>query len=585
MLLDREEDQPRAVVISVHDDREAVASGDLAGFRRVFYRCLSARSDALFELCDAVLCSERPVTSLVELSLQRSVIASASFELGDLKTTLKKIPGISPAFQAKVSERGRRRQSTRTVSYSRDEFNHILNTARHDIRRAAIRIRANRDMLARWRAGEIDGHDRWLDQRCQVLDMVDRHAEVPRRAGKPKVWVQELGSVTEHVTALHLGYEEAVAFVALLVGLTGENKDTIVSAPAMHHRPDGYDGPVGSVIVELDKPRRGAQRHMDVALLEVPAWVPVPQRDPAPDEVDLRTSFGVYLLLHELAAGARRIRGSTRLLAWWAAGGGGGVGRGLRTGVLDSDLVKRWAEKRDLVFDHVTPQDPRRGARADTNTPPGMQAVTLPRLRLTHAELHQRPVAHSEPTLANEYLLRNRGNITEYQQVVANVLEEQVTEAKTRAALRILSAEEIEQARTNPGAVAARHGLDATTLQRMIAGRLDTVAAACGDHHNSPYSRPGEPCQASFMLCLGCRNARALPHHLPVQVAVHDALETKRNEMSPLRWAQRFALPHAQLAELLDRAGPAAVQDARGQTTDDQQDLVERLLNRELDLS
>ena len=46
-----------------------VGAGDLARFRQVFYGCLSARADALFELTDAVLCSGGPVTSLPELSL------------------------------------------------------------------------------------------------------------------------------------------------------------------------------------------------------------------------------------------------------------------------------------------------------------------------------------------------------------------------------------------------------------------------------------------------------------------------------------------------------------------------------------
>jgi hypothetical protein len=41
----------------------------LAGFREEFYDCLTRRADALFELCDAVLCIPGPVTSLPELSL------------------------------------------------------------------------------------------------------------------------------------------------------------------------------------------------------------------------------------------------------------------------------------------------------------------------------------------------------------------------------------------------------------------------------------------------------------------------------------------------------------------------------------
>ena len=43
--------------------------GDLAVFRREFYASLTARSDALFELTDAVLCADGPVSSLVELTL------------------------------------------------------------------------------------------------------------------------------------------------------------------------------------------------------------------------------------------------------------------------------------------------------------------------------------------------------------------------------------------------------------------------------------------------------------------------------------------------------------------------------------
>jgi hypothetical protein len=46
-----------------------VGPGDLAVFRREFYASLTARSDALFELTDAVLCADGPVTSLVELTL------------------------------------------------------------------------------------------------------------------------------------------------------------------------------------------------------------------------------------------------------------------------------------------------------------------------------------------------------------------------------------------------------------------------------------------------------------------------------------------------------------------------------------
>ncbi len=54
---------------SVHDHARAGALGELSRFRCEFYASLPARADALFELTDAVLCADGPVTSLVDLTL------------------------------------------------------------------------------------------------------------------------------------------------------------------------------------------------------------------------------------------------------------------------------------------------------------------------------------------------------------------------------------------------------------------------------------------------------------------------------------------------------------------------------------
>jgi hypothetical protein len=198
------------------------------------------------------------------------------------------------------------------------------------------------------------------------------------------------------------------------------------------------------------------------------------------------------MLLHELAAPARRILGSDQLLVWWA--GTGHRGAGLRTR-LHSELVRAWSREHDLPTD------------AATATPGGIEQleVSLSRLRLTYNELQQRPVAHTDKTLANEYLVRNRGNLAKYQRVVADTLAEQVTTATTRGRLRTLSEQEVAEAREHPARVAARHGMDTITLQHMLAGELDTVLSACIDHTNSPHAPAGQPCGASFMLCLSCR--------------------------------------------------------------------------------
>lgn len=53
----------------LHHDVRREPPAELSRFRGEFYSCLTARSDALFELADAALCGDGPVRSLAELSL------------------------------------------------------------------------------------------------------------------------------------------------------------------------------------------------------------------------------------------------------------------------------------------------------------------------------------------------------------------------------------------------------------------------------------------------------------------------------------------------------------------------------------
>ena len=56
--------------MSLLDDAARVESlRVLSGLRTDFYRCLTARADALVELTDALLCTDGPVKTLVDLAL------------------------------------------------------------------------------------------------------------------------------------------------------------------------------------------------------------------------------------------------------------------------------------------------------------------------------------------------------------------------------------------------------------------------------------------------------------------------------------------------------------------------------------
>ncbi|MEV7713832.1 NF041680 family putative transposase [Streptomyces sp. NPDC088270] len=53
----------------VHQSAPRDAFAEASHFRSELYACLTARGDALFELCDALLCTEGPVRTLVDLAL------------------------------------------------------------------------------------------------------------------------------------------------------------------------------------------------------------------------------------------------------------------------------------------------------------------------------------------------------------------------------------------------------------------------------------------------------------------------------------------------------------------------------------
>ncbi|MCX3059650.1 hypothetical protein [Streptomyces beihaiensis] len=501
-----------------------------------------------------------------------------------VKRTLRAVTGVSDAFTVALRGGGIvRDRSPKVPSYRPEEFRLIMAAARREARATAARIREHRQLLDQWRCGAVDSGrepDRW--QLGQALDHVETAGDVPRRLCRngyrylphdlAKRW-----SVGDLIAMVHLTWCDAMPFVVLLAGLTGQNGSTIIDAPAAVHRPDGGAGGTPNAIVELVKPRRGHRSHMPVVLADLPDWLSTGEDDEGPGQPvsardELHTPLGVFLLVRELTEPVRRITGTDRLMAVRQRKGFR-TGRPLSPGTLGTAIAD-WSHRAGLG-----------SVSSPVAALPRGGEVSLPRLRMTVLEQRQQAIAHTDEVLVNEYLGRDRGNIGAYQQVVSRALEEQVSRAKASALMPVLTADEVELAREHPETVAARHGMDSAVLKQMLSGELDTVLGACTDHHGGPHSPPGQPCRASFMRCLECPCARATPRHLPVQILVLDGLEAHRAETPPARWAQRFALPHAQLAELISRHPPAAVTRAREQPTPADRRLVERFLARELDHS
>jgi hypothetical protein len=89
---------------------------------------------------------------------------------------------------------------------------------------------------------------------------------------------------------------------------------------------------------------------------------------------------------------------------------------------------------------------------------------------------------------------------------------------------------------------------------------------------------------ASFLACLDCKNARALPHQLPVQVSVRDRLLAQRPNLDPTVWRVRYETPVHQLEDIMGSYTPAEREAARRSLGPDQERLVSDLLAGRLDL-
>ncbi|QMU78858.1 hypothetical protein GXW83_27325 [Streptacidiphilus sp. PB12-B1b] len=523
--------------------------------------------------------------------LSRGEAPSAGMAVGLLRSLLANVKGLTPQFAAQCAQwvPARRDKIVSRGSYSPTEEKAILDAARKVVRAAVKRIRESREVLERWREGGVSREDEpVLYEYGSILDMVETTGEMPRNKWGNGLasWIVPHGTVTDLTTRLHLSLAEACALVILLVRLTGENGSTIIKAPAAFHRPDGGAGPLASVQLDLSKPRRGPRRYMTVTLSELPSWASAPAEEGELSSRDeLHTPFGLYMVAMELAASSRRIKGSDRLLVYWVPKAGKGSraqgsvavtrrnvsGRGFRDQLTNSSIGS-WGAGLNLVADEP-----------DEDGALQRLIVGAGRMRVTHGVREQKPVAQTRETLANIYLRRDKSSLREYQKVVADVLEKEVVKARTAGRITRLSTADVAEALRDPETVAKRLGVTAEMMRLLVARDADTVLAACTDNENGPHSPPGEPCRASFLKCLECPCARAMPHHLAVQVVARDMINERRTHMTALRWAEQFALPFAELEDLIRLAGKRAEDRARARAGEEERELVRRLLDGELD--
>lgn len=456
-----------------------------------------------------------------------------------------------------------------TLAYTDEEMQAIMTRVRGDVRRARDRIRAGRAFLESFRAGELP-EDCGDFELGTLLDHFDRTGDLPRYPSGPvTAAARRCGGATGVGPRLCLTVPEMTAFALLLTALTTENFGTVAAWPAMHYRPDGGLADSGVALVEAVKPRRGPDReHMVTALEDLPSGLGDLLQSPNDDLPLFRSPARVYQLLLELTEVSRRHGGHTLALSGftprptsskppWPQG-------------VRASYIGKWAVRHGFPTGDALPGGP----------PP----VEARRIRQTGIEHNRRPVAQTRRTMNDYYLKRSPEVQRENRTVVGDALRAEVGKARARRQIPVITAALVDKARTDLAAAAEEAGLSPDTLRRMINGEYDTAATACTDHLAGPETEPGQPCTASFLACLDCENARGLPHHLPVQLALHDQLGALRPHMDPAVWRVRFERPKEQLADLIGHYNDADREQARRQLTDRQRQMVEELVDGRMDL-
>lgn len=485
----------------------------------------------------------------------------------NLRRLLLEDEHLSPDAQAGLAAirvRGMSRRDISKPGYTDTEWQEILTVVRHDVRAARDRIHTARRLLARYRAGELPtgSEDVTLGR---LLDGFERTGQLPRKVdtnGTPDV--HRCGGLVKVAGMLCLSPDELAAFALLLVALTGQNYGTIAAWPAAHFRPDGGLTDEGLALVESCKPRRGPDReHMVIALEDLIT-------DGDREHRWSRSPLRVYRMLLDLGETARRLSNSQTLFA----------GRISKKTVhtpspwittLTSQHVQRWAAARGFPA-------------ATSAVPSGKPVVSVKRLRLTAIERRRRPVAHSQTTLRDSYLMPHPAVRAESHAIVAAALENEVRKARDHARVPVFTQDFVDLARRDPHSAATQAGLSVQELAGLIEGSQDTVLASCQDHLASPYAPPGVACSASFLACLDCANARALPHQLPIQLAAIDALEQLRPHLSPAMWARRYAPRLDQLRDITTGFQPAEIDRAKAEISDVHRHRINDLLEGRWDV-
>ncbi|MEV0131436.1 hypothetical protein AB0H83_23600 [Dactylosporangium sp. NPDC050688] len=480
-----------------------------------------------------------------------------------LRVVLLEMASLPADTRAAMQARRRAIRTGQVRSYTLEEFKAIRGAAGKTVRSAELRIDEGAVLLQRWRAGQtqpgsVDAQWGWL------LEHISRTGELPhstvstdgtRYLSRSVRRLLGAGGGPAALARLYPTYAEMGAAVVLLVCHEAWNLSVVETMRVPEQWPNADSGDAAPAIhrVDTDKPRRGPRRrHGSNNVVDVGEGSP----GRAMAQVAAITAQA-RITLGNLGTPNTRLLWSRRAKALE----GGSV---FADGTTAENAIKAWS------------------ASAGLTGGDGPLRVGARRLRRTVQVLYGGPRNNTVRTHQDVYLLRDEQVREEAGQVVAAGLAEAVEHAAARVRMRMVAdATGVTAAAVRQ--VAEQAGVAAGIAARVVAGRLDTAAAACIDFEHSPFTVAG-PCTVSFLLCFACPNAVATGRHLPRIVYLHKILETLRATLDASTWAADWAGHHARVADLVhthttdaERARLLVV------LTDRDREPIDRMLERRLD--
>jgi len=467
---------------------------------------------------------------------------------------LPEVPGLPAETASACRRRIPQQPPPAEAAYSRQEYDQIKRIAAWTFRTALARIRSNREHLSRWQAGQFPpGSSDFL--LGEALDALLRTGDVPRidangRTNIDDRYLDVLGgrSAEQIWGRLFLTMPEAYALAVLLVCEQGYNRAVLDEMTVPSTSPGAGDEALDIYRVEIHKRRRPARLRRTSNNLV----------DDGPGSAGRLMREAIEAT--EAAREALRQRGEPTDLLLVSRRGSSTRSFGMfHLGAPNQATMRNWVTQAGLVG-----PDPAHPVW-----------VNLRRLRRTvQVLIRKQPTQNTEQTHESAYVLRDPATREEAEQVAVQGLTDATEHARTLFRMRNLLAagpDELIDFIDDPEKVRA-----------LVDGVLDTGTGACLDFHDSPFTATGQPCAASFLSCLGCRNAVATRRHLPRLAYLHQALDGLRGTLDPIVWDQDWRAHFLRLTVLLQENTSIVERAAavRG-ISDADRALVDRLLHGE----